>query len=193
MRFVSICAFSLAAFACRAGAEELTVVLDFETPANEQSVAEMKREFQNIMKQSEVTLTFKSRAEAEQTASDELVVLRFTGACVLTHATNLGDEGGSLGYSYSVDGRVQPFGQIACDRVARVVRSAMSGADYLKADLLLGRALGRVLAHEVVHMLSRSGAHARDGIAYKQLSAHQLISPELRLLPEDLARIHPGH
>ena len=38
----------------------------------------------------------------------------------------------------------------------------MFGGDFGKADLLLGRALARVLAHEVVHMLSGSGDHGHD-------------------------------
>jgi len=55
---------------------------------------------------------------------------------------------------------------------------------------LLGRALGRVLAHEVVHILSKSGAHGRVGVAKTALSGSQLIAPELRLGAADLERIH---
>jgi len=66
----------------------------------------------------------------------------------------------------------------------------MSGDDFAKADLLLGRALGRVLAHEVVHILSKSGAHGRTGVEKTALSGSQLIAPELRLGPDDLERIH---
>jgi hypothetical protein len=97
---------------------------------------------------------------------------------------------GTLGYSYVLDGRVQPFGEINCDRVIRVVSSALSASDYLRSDQLFGRALGRVLAHEVVHMLSDSIDHARDGLACKELSAKQLLAPALRLQARDFARLH---
>jgi hypothetical protein len=66
----------------------------------------------------------------------------------------------------------------------------MSGGDFSKADVLLGRALGRVLAHEVVHILSKSGTHGRTGVARTSLSGSQLIAPELRLGAADLERIH---
>ena len=59
-----------------------------------------------------------------------------------------------------------------------------------KGDALLGRALGRVLAHEVVHILSKSGQHGTSGVARTALSGSQLIAPELRLEPEDLDRIN---
>jgi hypothetical protein len=65
----------------------------------------------------------------------------------------------------------------------------MSGSDFARADLLMGRALGRVLAHEVVHILTKSGAHGHDGVAKTALSGTQLIAPELRLEPEDVNRI----
>jgi hypothetical protein len=66
----------------------------------------------------------------------------------------------------------------------------MAGGDFANADVLLGRALGRVLAHEVVHILSKSGTHGHAGVAKTALSGSQLIAPELRLGPEDLERIH---
>jgi hypothetical protein len=66
----------------------------------------------------------------------------------------------------------------------------MSGGDFANADVLLGRALGRVLAHEVVHILSKSSAHGRTGVARTSLSGSQLIAPELRLGAADLERIH---
>jgi hypothetical protein len=188
MRPVAICATFLSVLACHASEKSLTVVLDFQTPPNDQSVSEMKREFESVMKRSDLRFDYKTRAQAEQIESDDLVVIRFTGECALKPSSDAADRG-VLGFSYIMDGRVQPFGEIGCDRVIRAVCSAMSAADYLKSDQLLGRALGRVLAHEVVHMLTQSGGHARDGVAYKELTGRQLIALELRLQPSDFAHM----
>ena len=70
------------------------------------------------------------------------------------------------------------------------VRPAMWGSDFAKADLLLGRALGRVVAHELFHMLSRSNAHAREGLARESLTGQQLIAPVLQFTPADFDRIY---
>ncbi len=94
-----------------------------------------------------------------------------------------------MAFTYSTSGVVQPFGEVACEKVATVVRSAMFGGDFGKADQLFGRALGRVLAHEVVHMLTGSGEHGPTGVERLSLSGDQLIGPELRLSHEDLVRI----
>ena len=190
MRLLAICAL----FAAAAQAEGITIVLDFDGPHSEQSVAEMKREFEGIVKNTTLTVGWRTRREAEQEALANLVVVRFKGKCILDPVPYLYDERGPMAFTYTTGGVPQPFSEVACDKVAGAVRSAMFGGDYAKADQLFGRALGRVLAHEVVHMLTRSGAHANEGVTKRSLSGNQLISPELRLSPEDLDRlIDPSH
>jgi hypothetical protein len=189
MRLVWICAFAWLAVPSAFG-EGITIVLDFQGPRSEQSVAEMKREFAGIMKDTAVRFDFRSRSQASQETLSDLVLVRFKGKCVLDPVGYLYDERGPMAFTYSTDGAVQPFSEVACDKVTSAVRSAMSGGDFANADVLLGRALGRVLAHEVVHMLSKSGAHGHTGVAKTALSGSQLIAPELRLEPQDVARLH---
>ena len=191
MHLVGICALVLAV--TPAFGEELTIVLDFQGPRSDQSVAEMKREFEGIMKDSSLTFDWKSRAQAEQTSAANLVVVRFKGTCILKPIPYLYDERGPMAFAYSTEGTVQPFTEVACDQVTRAVKSAMSGVDYAKADQLMGRALGRVLAHEVIHMLTRSGAHGHGGVTKTVLSGTELIGPELRLEVQDLERIRADH
>ena len=188
LRLARICA--LVCLALPAFAEGVTILLDFQGPRSEPAIAEMKREFTGIMKGSPVTFNFKSRAQVAEETPADLLVVRFTGKCVFEPAGFLYDERGAMAFTYSTEGVVQPFSDVACDKVTSAIRPAISGADYGKADLLLGRALGRVLAHEVVHMLSKSGTHARDGVARTALSGNQLIAPKLKLGPQDLERMH---
>jgi hypothetical protein len=189
MRLVGICAFACLALSSAFG-EGITIVLDFQGPRSEPSVAEMKREFAGIMKDTALRFDFRSRGQASEETLTDLVVVRFTGKCVLDPVGYLYDERGPMAFTYSTDGVVQPFSEVACDKVTSAVRSAMAGGDFAHADVLLGRALGRVLAHEVVHILSKSGAHGHAGVARTALSGSQLIAPELRLEAEDVERIH---
>jgi hypothetical protein len=193
MRLVLLCAIAWISAVTPGFAEGITIVLDFQGPRSEQSVTEMKREFEGIMKGSPVRFEFQSRSQAEETTStDQLVVVRFKGKCVFEPVPYLIDERGPMAFTYSTDGTVQPFSEVACDRVTQAMRSAMAGGDFARADLLLGRALGRVLAHEVVHILTKSGKHGTSGVAKTALSGSQLIAPELRLEADDLERIS-GH
>jgi len=181
MRPVCICALlAVAAFATPGSNSVLTVVLDFEGPHTAQSLDPMKREVETAMKESGVTVDWRTRAEAGASSFDNLVLVRFKGKCVLEPVGYLYDERGPLAFTYATAGEVQPYSEVSCDRVTAAVRSAMSGGDYANADLLLGRALGRVVAHEMLHMLAKSGAHAREGVGKAALSGKSLISPNLK-------------
>lgn len=193
MRPVLTCAILMASIACVAQAAPptaVTIVLDFQGPHSNPSIEAMKREFEGIMLGSGVTFDFRTKAEAARDSFDNLVVVRFKGKCILGPAGYLYDERGPLAFTWTTNGEVQPYSEVACDRVAASVRSAMWGGDYSHADLLLGRALARVVAHEVVHILSKSGDHAHTGIAKPALSGRQLIAPNLKLNPAELERLY---
>jgi hypothetical protein len=181
MRPVRICAL-LALAACAAPAAEsvLTVVLDFRGPHTAESLAEMKRETEHLMRPAGLKLDWRTREEAETATFDNLVVVRFKGKCVLEPVGYLYDERGPLAFTYSTSGDVQPYGEVSCDRVTAAVRSAMSGGDFARSNVLLGRALGRVVAHELVHMTAKSGAHGKSGVEKPALSGKSLIAPELK-------------
>jgi len=167
----------------------VTIVLDFLGPRSERSVQEMKREFEGIMMGSGLAFEWRLRDEGSQVTANHLVVVRFKGKCILEPVGYLYDERGPLAFTYTTDGAVQPYSEVACDRVASSVRSAMFGGDFAKADELLGRALGRVLAHELVHMLSKSGVHSRLGVEKAALSGKLLIAPDLQLDAADLEKL----
>ena len=57
----------------------------------------------------------------------------------------------------------------------------MWGGDYARADLLFGRALARVVAHELIHMLSNSPEHGAAGVMKASLSGKELIAANLPL------------
>src|SRR4051812_35558576 len=178
MRPVCICALLAAAvFATQAANPVLTVVIDFQGPHSTRSLDEMKREAEAVMKPSGVVLDWRTRAEVGTSSFDNLVVVRFKGKCVLEPAGYLYDERGPLAFTHSTAGEVQPYSEVECDKVAAAVRSAMSGEDFSRGALLLGRALGRVVAHEMMHMLAKSGAHAETGVGRPALSGKRLISP----------------
>lgn len=190
MRFLAVSVL----FAALASAEGITIVLDFDGPHSEKTVVEMKREFEGIVKDTPIKVGWRTRQEAQHESAANLMVVHFKGKCVIEPVPYLYDERGPMAFTYSTDGVVQPFSEVACEKVTTAVRSAMFGGDFAKADLLLGRALGRVLAHEVVHMMTASGAHGHDGVTRRSLSGNQLIAPELRLAPEDRVRlINPSH
>ena len=194
MGYVAACMSMLCSVGALAGPNaapsSLTIVYRFSGPYSEQSVEEMKRELGSIMKGSGVQIDWRERGALADSASfPNLVVVEFRGKCIMEPVPYLYDERGPLAFTYSSDGNVLPFSEVACDKVRSSVGKAMWGGDYGRLDTLFGRALARVVAHELYHVLARTESHAGSGVAKRALSGSQLISDELRMNPSDLTRI----
>ncbi|HUI77117.1 MAG TPA: hypothetical protein VLY24_04360 [Bryobacteraceae bacterium] len=174
----------------RAGlpAPTLTVVLDFRGSFAPRSVDEMKREVKSILRDSGRTLEWRSWAEATETTAEEMAVVRFRGNCTIRPGLREASEG-PLGFTFLSNGTVLPFSEVACERLSNLVQPTVAGLELPEAEVVLGRAMGRVVAHELVHILSRSTEHGHDGVARPELSTIQLTEGRLALSAKDLVRI----
>ena len=150
----------------------------------------MKRELGSIMKDSGFEIAWRERSEAAADSFPNLVVVDFKGICRMEPLPYLYDERGPLASTNSTDGSILPFSEIKCDKVRHSMRNAMMGSDYGRSDQLFGRALARVLAHELYHVLSGAKSHADKGVAQRALSGAQLITEQLQLSGDELKQMH---
>jgi len=167
----------------------LTVVLAFNGPHSQTSVNEMKRESGLILNSSGVRLDWRLYGKDPSQSRNDLVVMTFKGVCEYEPGRPMFDDLGPLAITYTANGAVQPFGEVDCDRVVDSARSAMSSNDYARGDLLIGRAMGRVVAHELIHMLTKSGQHGAEGVEKPSLSGKELIGGYLPLSVFDIDRL----
>jgi len=82
-------------------------------------------------------------------------------------------ESQELGATEVAEGRVMPFAEVRCDQIPEALAYLQPGADQKRA---MGLALGRVVAHELYHMLARTTAHAGQGLAKASQSLEDLVS-----------------
>jgi len=181
MRPVFCALFALIALSSTAFATaKVTLVLQFDARHSESSVSAMQQELQSLMRDSGVELSW--RRAGELSASDSfpsVVVVTFHGSCEMnTLVPPLPSQPVALGYSHVSGGEVIPFAEVECDHVRSSLRSAHAefGPD---GDMLLGRALGRVLAHELHHIIDGTRAHGQHGISRKSLSPRDLIADRI--------------
>jgi hypothetical protein len=195
LRFVCICTCLLSGFALpvaaavQDSASDVTVVVDIKGPYSSTAIKEMQREATQIIESSGIRLDWQRRENISAAVFNDLVVMTFKGSCTFDPAPPRYDELGPYAITRTANGEVQPFGEVDCDRVVNSVRTAMFGEDYAKGELLIGRALGRVVAHELVHMLTKSGKHGQEGVEKAALSGKQLIARSLPLSAMDVDRL----
>ena len=66
---------------------------------------------------------------------------------------------------------------VDCDKLQRFVGPVLNALGGEEKSVSLGRAIARVSAHEIYHMLTASEEHARRGISRASLSRADLMAP----------------
>ena len=167
----------------------LTVLLDIEQQHSPRALVEMRKELAKVFKPTNLNLDVRLRrdAKADDTYND-VVLVKLKGICRMEHYAPLMDERGPFAFTHTVGGKILPFSEVACDQIARSVERAIGG-QAMDRERLLGRALARVMAHEIVHMVGKCSDHSHAGVFRHALSGRQLIAEKLELEPEDIARL----
>ena len=177
-----------------APANPVTVLLDFDKPHSAISLQAMEAEVSSLMKATGVAIEWQMKNELPSNAEfAELVVIKLTGYCMTETVAMPMDERGPLAFAYSTDGNVLPFGEVECDRVKSSLRRLLMGRDYRTGDFLLGRALGRALAHEMYHMLANDRRHTKSGVTRESLTADELTANHLGLAAKAAVEMRKKH
>lgn len=170
----------------------VTVLVKLEREAPAPAIDEMRREVSRVMLPAGVY--FNVLLESETTPGavfDDVVVVTIKGQCTVEQDPMLIDERGpaTLAYAFSSGTEILPFAVVSCDHVRHAVDPALWGGQHFSRDRLLGRALGRVVAHELFHVVERTSVHSKSGIFQPALSGAQLIAEEMSFAPADISRL----
>ena len=109
-----------------------------------------------------------------------LAVVQLKGVCAAPsgafHATAAVEDGVSLAATAVSDGHLLPFSSVDCARVTNFVSPLLNGQAPARRDLLLGRAVARVIAHELYHALVETAVHSHEGVSKPAFTAQELLS-----------------
>jgi hypothetical protein len=153
------------------------IFLDFDRNPSESSIQAMQREVADALgaigaQFSWLTLNSDNRAET----FDELAILHFLGDCRMEKlAGTAGVEPMTLGQTDMVSGSVSAYSRVECDQIKTCISGLLGSACPRDRDAAFGRALGRVVAHELFHILGKTTEHARSGVSKGVQTSFDLI------------------
>jgi hypothetical protein len=157
--------------------------MDFDQKPEGVSVEAMKRAVEALLKPSGIRLVWRFTSENHGTeAFSDLAVLKFQGRCQakgplpLSGFGSLGETETLASTDVSVN-RVLPYTKVRCDEIRKALAYVKPGAGAMQLQQALGLALGRVVAHELYHILARSASHASEGLAKTSQLLRDLVSP----------------
>jgi hypothetical protein len=165
----------------------VTVLLDFRGEASSQAVEALQEELTKLMRPAGVEFGYRIGSELGPGADPtDIVVVRFHGKCRRDSLSPVLDERGPFAFTHVSNGEILPFAEVACDRVQSSIRSAQKRS---LNDKLLGRALARVVAHEMYHIIAKTPHHSREGVARRGLSSGDLVADAIEFNEEGLRRL----
>ena len=183
-----------ASAAAAAAPHTLTIVVAPDAVDSSRSLAELKLETSRLVSPADYSFAWLSRDQAALGDSFEhLVVVHFQGAC---RSTGTADppvvEAGSLATTAVSNGQVLPFVTVDCDRIRRLVAPALAPLPSGAREIVFGRALGRVLAHELYHVLAQTTLHKFHGVSKPCFRLADLVSTGFRFDAASLVQMRPA-
>jgi len=173
-------ATSATRWATSGNAPRVAIFLDFENPPSKPSVQLMQREVGAVLAATGVQfswLTLKEDVPSE--TFDELAVLRFRGSCRIDQlglpAAILNEGPVTLGETDVTSGVVSSYSSVECDEIKTCIAGELGGFCARDRETAFGRALGRVVAHELYHILGKTTEHTRHGISKGLQNSFDLI------------------
>jgi hypothetical protein len=162
--------------------DSVTIVLSAQQNASSLSIAVLEQELAAIPDLDLEVSWLRSENLATGIELDNPVQVRLMGRCNLTGFPDKASrQPGPYAWAHVSDGRVLPFIDVDCDRIRTALFSTMWGEDFQHRDFLLGRALARIIAHELHHVVHSEVHHSDEGLAQPRLTAASLIRGDARL------------
>jgi hypothetical protein len=171
----------------------ITVYTQFEHPYSATAIDVMQHELGEIMSPLGLDFTWRDLNQSHgNEVSVELVVVTFKGNCDLSGESNPYGETGALGWTHMSDGAILPFSDIDCDKIRRFIGSEVRSLEARDRDIAYGRAIGRVLAHELYHVFTNTTKHASWGVAKAFYTSKDLVSEKFRFQEKDTTALRTG-
>jgi hypothetical protein len=158
----------------------------------------LEQELKRVVAPAGIDLTWRSDADRRQTHEEtgRIIVGNFAGNCsveTISNAPLASPKKLALAEASVSLGRVLPYFTVDCDRVIRTLTPILQPLSPPMRQTILGRALARVIAHEIYHILAETTGHEDAGLAKAKLTFHDLTAPGIALSPSSLQRIRAAY
>jgi hypothetical protein len=190
---LSVSAFVMCAESASGAADDIALYFRADPASSPAALLEMKQELSGLMLQGGFRIEWRDLRSGQRDAdAAHVAVVEFRGVC------GPQQEGGAMApmehlpplASTSVaDGRVLPFSWVDCAALSRFLGSSLRKESKARRNQVYGRAVARLVAHEIYHIVAGTEEHTRAGIAKPRFTLTDLLSDHLEFEEAALARL----
>jgi hypothetical protein len=186
------CLLSAAILTARAGSPEPARLYLFlrggVPPALEFSA--LKNELASLMREAKISVDWEDTAKP-RIVDGSLVVVDLQGDCTVRSRAEVrqGPDSAPLGSTAIANGHILPFTSVDCVALSGVLTPQITAQPAELRSWLYGRAMARVLAHELYHYFGQAREHLDSGVARGKFSASELLQERFEFDGLALARL----
>lgn len=157
------------------------VVVYLQTDASQSTgpVGAMKREAASLLAEAGYTIEWREHGSSTET-DGFLTVVELRGACETPDHSAVPSvlPGAQLASTAVTDGRILPFSWVNCKTLTQFLTPVIVDQPGTRREFLYGRAMGRVVAHELYHILSNEPGHDEDGVAKPSFTTRDILADQ---------------
>ena len=180
-----------------AGAGDVVVYFRTDSASSPAVFSEMKQELGALMQPGGFRIEWRDLGNGNRDAdASQVAVVEFRGVC---SALPDGAAAGTvktlppLASTSVVEGHVLPFSSVDCASLNRFLGSSLGKESDSRRNQMYGRAVARLVAHEIYHIVARTEEHAPAGIAKARFTLSDLLSEHFEFEDIALRRLrHPS-
>lgn len=147
-------------------------------------------EVDSIISPTGLTLEWQSLADRRgDEVSVGVVFVRFKGACDVTDLSLYAAYPFALGSTVINDEEILPFANVYCNAVRAFLAPQLLSLGPKDRAVAFGRAVGRVVAHELYHILAHTKHHGSGGLAERAWKQQELMAVEFRFNQGDMQKL----
>lgn len=172
----------------------IALYTEFQQPPPTAVLEGIQNELHSIMTPFGLHFDWRNLADAH---GDEpvpaLAVVHFKGRCDPRFLIGHSFMPGALGWTHVSNGSILPFSDVDCDGVRGFLHAGLIAMRPSAREMTYGRALGRVLAHELYHIFANTQHHSSQGVAKPSYTVEDLLSREFRFDDRDCTEMRTLH
>lgn len=140
-------------------------------------ISKMQDEVSMVLRTAGVAVEFRQLDQRQAGESyDQFVVVKWNGVCDSDDVPASGRNKDRLAFAHVSSGRVMPFVEVECGNINAMLSAWTRGENAWQRNQMMGRALGRLVAHEVYHFLTQRRGHDQNGVSKAAFQKRDLIA-----------------
>jgi len=152
----------------------------------------IEKELQQLFSPADIQVAWKTGRNNANEEYEHIVVASFAGNCSVAELPRPQKPQPNLlalGETSVQRGGILPFFTVNCDRIIQMIRPMLDPLSMPLRQTMFGRAVARVAAHEIYHILAQTPDHDESGVAKASFSPGDLMVEGFRFRASSLHRL----